>query len=94
MEIEKIMSLDLTEFHRSLKALTPEIALVDGQTEVQVSAGEFKVRISYEPMAHETLGRLLKMPRAKVRLTSDEASGSDWGDFLARFDRAFQRGGG
>lgn len=94
VEIEKIMSLDLADFHRGLKALTPEIALLDGQTDVEVSDGDFAVRISYEPMARETLGGLLKMPRAKVRLASDQASEGQWGDFLARFDKAFQRGGG
>ncbi|GAG05141.1 unnamed protein product, partial [marine sediment metagenome] len=47
--VEKIMSLDLAEFHRSLKTLSPDVTLKDGQTEIIISAESAEVRIVYEP---------------------------------------------
>ena len=92
--VEKIMSLDLSEFHRSLKTLSPDVSPKDGQTEIAVPAGRAGVRIVYEPLEKATLGGLLALPRALVTLHMTELDEAQRRAFLARFDRAFHRGGG
>ncbi|GBE44802.1 hypothetical protein BMS3Bbin10_02907 [bacterium BMS3Bbin10] len=92
--VEKIMSLDLKEFHRSLTALGPDMALGEGQQQIVISADGGEVRIAYEPLEKAALGGLLALPRAKVTLCFGELSEAERRAFLARFDRAFQRGGG
>ena len=92
--VEKLMSLDLNEFHRSLKTLQPGIPLEEGQTEVLIRADEGEVRIVYEPLEKATLGGLLALPRAQVTLHMYGLGDAERQHFLTRFDKAFQRGGG
>jgi len=92
--IEKIMSLELAEFHRSLKTLAPDAPLEDGQTDITVSMDKGSVRIVYEPLERATLGGLLALPRARVMLHLGRLDEAERRVFLTRFDRAFQRGGG
>lgn len=92
--VEKIMSLDLAEFHRSVKTLAPGVPLEDGQTDFIIPADKGKVRIVYEPLERATLGGLLALPRARVTLHLDELGAAERRAFLTRFERAFQRGGG
>lgn len=93
-QVEKTMSLDLAEFHRSLKALNPDVTLEDGQKEVLIPSGKSGVRIVYESLEKVTLGGLLSLPRARVTIKFDTLGEADRQKFLARFDKAFQRGGG
>ncbi|MHA1164598.1 MAG: hypothetical protein ACTSP0_03320 [Alphaproteobacteria bacterium] len=88
------MSLDLAEFHRSLKTLKPDVKLDDGQMDVLIPAGTAEIRIVYEPLEKATLGGLLSLPRANVTLQFDGLDEAGRQRFLARFDKAFQRGGG
>ncbi len=88
------MSLDLGEFHRSLKTLAPGVPLEDGQTDIVITAESAQIRIVYEPLETATLGGLLALPRARVTLHMDGLDEAQRRAFLARFDRAFQRGGG
>jgi hypothetical protein len=92
--VEKLMSLDLDEFHRSLKTLSLDVSLEHGQVEVHIPAGRSKVQIVYETLQRATLGGLLSLPRAKVTLHLDGLDEAERQTFLARFDKAFQRGGG
>lgn len=92
--VEKIMSLDLREFHRSLKILAPNMVLADDQTEIVIPADRSEVRIVYEPLEKATLGGLLALPRAKVTLHLGALDKARRQAFLMNFDRAFQRGGG
>ncbi len=92
--VEKIMSLDLGEFHRSLRALAPGVPLEDGQKDIVIAAENAEIRIVYEPLETATLGGLLALPRARVTLHLGELDEAQRHAFLARFDRAFQRGGG
>ena len=92
--VEKIMSLDLREFHRSLRALAPGVPLEGEQRDIVILAESAEIRIVYEPLETATLGGLLAMPRARVTLHLDELDEAQREAFLARFDRAFQRGGG
>lgn len=93
-KVEKIMSLDLTEFHRSLKTLCPDVPHGFEQTEFTFPTDNADVRIVYEPLGKATLGGLLALPRAKVTLIFGKMSEAEKRSFLTRFDRAFQRGGG
>ncbi len=88
------MSLELAEFHRSLKTLAPHIPLAEGQTDFTVATDKGSVRIVYEPLERATLGGLLALPRARVTLHLGELGAAERRAFLARFERAFQRGGG
>lgn len=92
--VEKTMSLDLAEFLRSLKTLNPDVRLEDGQKEVLIPTGKSGVRIVYEPLENATLGGLLSLPRARVTISFDNPDEAECQKFLARFDKAFQRGGG
>lgn len=92
--ITKIMSLTLNDFHRSVRTLAPGLATADGQTEVTVPHGNATVCISYEALESATLGGLLALPRARVTLGLGGLDEARRELFLARFDQAFQRGGG
>lgn len=93
-KITKIMSLTLADFHRSVETLVPGNATADDQTEVTVPQGDATVCISYEALESETLGGLLALPRARVTIDLGGLDESRSKVFLARFDQAFQRGGG
>ena len=92
--VEKTMSLNLAEFHRSLKTLQRDVMLDAGQKEIIIPAGNAEIRIVYEPLERATLGGLLSLPRAKVTLHMDGLGKVEREAFLTRFDKAFQRGGG
>ena len=92
--VEKIMALDLAEFHRSLKMLAPGQAMPPDACQIAVDANGKHVDIAFEPLPPETLGGLLALPRARVTLAFEGHSAGERAAFLARFDRAFQRGGG
>lgn len=92
--VEKVMALTLDDFHRSLKALAPRLALRDDQTGVEIDTGGHRVSITFEQQEGTTLGGLLALPRARVTLALDGLDEQERAQFLARFDRAFQRGGG
>lgn len=93
-QVEKVMAITLADFHRSLAALAPGLALDDGQTTIEIDTGGTSVCITFEEQQGATLGGLLALPRARVTLAFDGMSVDEQGAFLRRFDRAFQRGGG
>jgi hypothetical protein len=92
--VEKLMALTLADFHRSLRALAPDLALGEDQAEVSIPADDKSVQIRFMAQEGATLGGLLALPRACVTLTFDGMDESERTAFLIRFDRAFQRGGG
>ena len=92
--VEKVMALTLADFHRSLMALAPTLQLHDGQTGVEIDSGGARVSITFEEQPGATLGGLLALPRARVTLALEALDNEARMAFLARFDRAFQRGGG
>jgi len=92
--VEKLMSLTLAEFHRSLKVLAPRVPLGEEQTDITVPTDKGKVRIVYQPLERATLGGLLALPRARVTLHLGGLDEAERRDFLTRFDKAYQRGGG
>lgn len=95
--VEKVMSITRAEFARGLEILagTPPHAdgrggyILDGIGTMQQT-----VRCSFEPLPEAVLGGLLRLPRARVRLDLAALSGEARKEFVALFDRTFQRGGG
>lgn len=91
---QKIMSLTLADFHRSVRALAPSLTIGQGQTEFVIPDGKSAVRVVYEPLESTTLGGLLALPQARVTIHHGSSDAAEHAAFLARFDQAFQRGGG
>ena len=92
--VEKIMSLSLREFHRSLKTLNPGATPDEIQRHVVISSGGGAVHIIYEALEKVSLGGLLALPRARVTLSFEALNETERRAFLARFEKAFHRGGG
>ena len=87
------MSLSRAEFVTALSYVSGTAAAgADNWTAALTDGG--CVTITFTPLANAQLSALLQLPRALVRLTFDDASEMARRDFLARFDFAFQRGGG
>ena len=91
--LEKLMSLTFTEFEANWPAFDASPAPVPGMP-VCLAVGRGQVAIAYEPQANVRLGGLLDLPRALVSFTFDRVEPEECAALLARFDRAFQRGGG
>lgn len=89
--IEKTMSASAADFHRGMAVLDP--ACAPGLHHV-LGCGGGTVAITYHHLESVTLGSLLALPRARVTLAFAGVSAAERAAFLARFDLAFQRGGG
>lgn len=92
--IEKIMALTQSEFLRALASLDAGAEVSSEPVAATMAAGAGKVRIQFEPLDEVRLGGLLSMPRARVSLSFTRVGPDERRDFILRFDRAFQRGGG
>ncbi|GBF27990.1 hypothetical protein MnTg02_03052 [bacterium MnTg02] len=92
--IEKTMSLTSAEFRRSLARLTQDSTAEMSGDAAKISYGTGSVAIAYEPLADVTMGGLLSLPRARVSLSFEALDEAQQTEFLAKFDKAFQRGGG
>ena len=93
-QVEKIMSMTLADFHRSLKVLAPERTMGSQQKMIRLDLDGTSADIRFESMDSKTYGTLLNIPRARVTLDFDESSPEARQAFLERFDFAFRRGGG
>ena len=93
-QVEKIMSMTLADYHRSLKVLAPELEMGPQQKTVRLDLDGTSAEIRFEVMDSKTYGTLLEIPRARVTLDFDESSPESRLAFLERFDFAFRRGGG
>jgi hypothetical protein len=89
--IEKTMSASESDFHRGMAVL--DATRAPALTHV-LGCGGGLVTISYDARPGVRLGTLLALPRACVRLRFEGATADERSAFLARFDLAFQRGGG
>lgn len=91
--IEREMGLDHAEFLRSL-----EVLLGGRNWQLEEDWLLFPwtgrtVRILLHPTAARRLGSL-SLPMTRVEIDLDALNEAEAADFLARFERAFQRGGG
>ena len=95
--VEKLMSISRAEFEAGLRRLAGTAPCSngrDGYVLSDVGAEKQPVRFSFEPLTDAVLGTLLKLPRARIRLHLASLSIEDRAEFIALFDRTFQRGGG
>ncbi|MCL4766828.1 MAG: hypothetical protein KJZ80_11380 [Hyphomicrobiaceae bacterium] len=91
--VEKLMALSEREFSKSIAALLPSgAAIVARCAVVPLQTGQ--ATITYEALPSVRLGQSLELPRARVVLTFTGVGIAEREAFLARFDVAFQRGGG
>ena len=90
---EKLMSVSRREFEESWRAFSGEMPPAPGAPS-RMAAGDGFVLIGYEPRPAVRLGGLLELPRAAVSFEFDGVDAPAKAALLARFDRAFQRGGG
>ena len=92
-QVEKIMSMTLADFHRSISVLAPELDLGPQQKTVHLDLEGASAQVRFEAIDSKAHG-LLVIPRARVTLEFDESSPEARQAFLERFDFAFRRGGG
>ncbi len=93
-QVEKVMSLSIEEFHKSITVLTGHPPQSTAASLVWLSEDGGRVEIGYAPLPGVTLGGLLALPRARVWIAFEGLDGDARAAFLRRFDLAFQRGGG
>lgn len=95
--VEKLMSISRAEFETGLKRIAGTAPHSNGQNGyvlADVGAERQTVCCSFEALSDAVLGDLLKLPRARIKLHLASLSSDDRADFVALFDRTFQRGGG
>lgn len=94
--VEKLMSFTRTEFETGLERLTGAPPLVDaaGAYDLSSAACGLPVACRFEPQPDAVLGGLVRLPRVRVTLALGALDAAGRAEFLERFDRTFQRGGG
>jgi len=95
--VEKVMSTTRAEFERGLERLTgapPRPNGHGGYVLGDMGTGVQTIGCAFEPLADAVLGGLMRLPRVRVRLDLAALPVDTRRDFVARFDRTFQRGGG
>lgn len=88
---EKTMSATPAEFQRSMVVLDPSCPPTLAHRFI---CGTGTITVTYAALPTVTLGTLLALPRARVTVQFDDVPQPARVDFMARFDIAFQRGGG
>lgn len=91
--LEKLMSVSRAEFEASWQAFDPSPPPSLGSP-VRLAVGGGVAEIAFEARAGVRLGGLLELPRAVVSFAFDGVAPDAREALVARFDRAFQRGGG
>lgn len=94
--VEKLMSFTRAEFEIGIERLTgtPPRLNADHAYDLSGAAGGRLVICSFEPRADALLGGLVRLPRVLVTLRLNGLPIEERAEFVARFDRTFQRGGG
>lgn len=95
--VEKLMSIRRDEFEAGLVRLSGTELQPEGEGSYLLShigPERQTVRCVFETLPDAVLGKLLTLPRARVRLYLKALSSEARAEFLTLFDRTFQRGGG
>lgn len=87
------MALDHDEFLRSLQPLLQGCDWESDGNRVRIGTPDGDVRIMLQADGFRSLGAL-RLPQILVEIDLQALSEEAAKNFLARFDRAFQRGGG
>lgn len=93
--VEKLMSLTRAEFESGVQRLTsgPVVRIGEGY-DLSAGAGGRPVTALFVPQPDALLGGLVRLPRVLVTLDLKALPVGERADFVRRFDRVFQRGGG
>lgn len=91
--LDKLMSVSAEEFAQSWRAFDASPPPAPSRP-ARLALGLGHVTIAFEVLPPVTLGGLLALPRAVVSFTFTGCAPAEREGLLARFDRAFQRGGG
>ncbi len=93
--VEKLMSIRLEEFEAGVARLNGGTRVTGSNGRYVVPSGSGDVTIAFEKLEPAVLGGLMRLPRARVTIDLTGFGDDDARrDFLAFFDRTFQRGGG
>lgn len=97
--IEKIMSLSQQEFELSFARAVDDNALGlvetdDGTARYEVPLQGGRAVVTVEALEPLIMGGLVKLPRCQVVIDFADAPLRDRREFINKFDKAFQRGGG
>lgn len=87
------MGITHSEFFRTLPAALPALPYAVQGSEVTISDDTRRLVISLSPEGRRRIAAL-SLPTTQVHFTFSGYSPQDVDRFMARFDRAFQRGGG
>ena len=94
MDYVKDMALSKREFERSVKiAMDGMDYTLHGDT-LTSGTDDHGIKIQLEPLPARVLSALIKLERWRVTISISGYDESAEADFMTRFDRAFQRGGG
>lgn len=90
------MSFTVAEFESGLRRLTgTALRKTDrGHYDLSDAAGGAPVTCSFDAEADAVLGGLMRLSRARVVLEMSGLPDDQRADFLLRFEKTFQRGGG
>ena len=91
--VHKEMSISHADFRRILAGARLAGERRDAGGAIEVVDGGRRLAITLSPERRRKLG-LFDLPVTDVRLAFEGFAPADMADTLARFDRAFQRGGG
>lgn len=94
MTYVKDMALNLADFLRGLDAAMGGLPYRVVERRVTSGTPEKGIEIEIDPLPPRVLGGLLKVERSQVTLVFSGYGERERNDFLIRFDRAYQRGGG
>ncbi|MDX2309153.1 MAG: hypothetical protein NW216_13000 [Hyphomicrobium sp.] len=95
--VVKSMSLTRAEFDRSMAVLDSDYVPSKGDVardETCIHHADGRAWVRFEALPDVLLGARLALPRARVSITFENLTPAERTGFLARFDLAFQRGGG
>lgn len=95
--VEKLMAITRSEFEAGLGRLggKPPRSKGDGRYVLaDMGPDRRNVRCSFEALPDAVLGGRMRLPRARVTLDLAELPGKARTEFIAMFERTFQRGGG
>lgn len=91
--IQRQMALDHREFLRSLRPLLQGCEWRQRGDRVHIHTADGEVVVTLQPTTVQPLGAL-RLPRTRVELDLRALDDESAAAFMARFERAFQRGGG
>lgn len=94
--VEKSMSFTVAEFENGLRRLTgaPIRKTLQGLYDLSEAADGTVVTCSFVPQPDAVLSPLMRLPRARVVLDMGSMPDEARVEFLMRFEKTFQRGGG